>query len=611
MQVEDRFSYEVTDPGGKTDVTMLTIDVNGTNDNPNAVDNSNMVVELGDGPTEGPEFGPFSDDTAWGNVKANDSDDDDRNYQLRINGIAKGDLDDDVAANYDADDFDGIGGMPTTIAGDWGTLTIDRFGQYQYTLNQEATDPLDTGDVEHDTFTYRVIDDNGDFDLATLTFEVHGNNDAPVAVDDYVSEYMQVTNEFEAAEVDVTGAQQSISMDGISVTAYVDNDHKPWTNGDHRHPDLTTKTLNGYTGIGVNSDKDIDSGEVDLTNKGEDEYLVVSMDNPAESVTIELGALFANSSYDGGRTEYAQATAWGRNANNQLVKLGTVDVSGDSDGLVEFTMEGYDFDIERIVLQPVTNYAGKNGNNSDFVLVSVEASSHTGIDEGQAEPVIIKIADILANDYDVDALDTVSFAGLVANSENGGWAEVVGDEIWFHVDADTNMNNGATDFEYSVTDGDLTSTATVHLEVNPTNDAPTAETFAVETNEDNAISINVLAHAADVDLADNPDAGDILSIDSLGTPEHGSVEIVNGEVLYTPDADYNGPDSFTYTVTDGQGGSVTETVNVTVNPLNDAPIGIDDVGPGIFVTASDTPVDHYGWTAGNPCQCRFLGQEPG
>src|SRR5262249_56978732 len=47
---------------------------------------------------------------------------------------------------------------------------------------------------------------------------------------------------------------------------------------------------------------------------------------------------------------------------------------------------------------------------------------------------------------------------------------------------------------------------------------------------------------------------------------------VGGNVVFTPAADYNGAASFTYTVSDGNGGTSTATVNVTVNPVNDAPV---------------------------------------
>ena len=65
---------------------------------------------------------------------------------------------------------------------------------------------------------------------------------------------------------------------------------------------------------------------------------------------------------------------------------------------------------------------------------------------------------------------------------------------------------------------------------------------------------------------------------SVQAPTNGSVSLAGGNVTFTPTAGYSGPASFTYTVSDGHGGSDTATVNVTVNPAvippNDAPVAV-------------------------------------
>ena len=67
---------------------------------------------------------------------------------------------------------------------------------------------------------------------------------------------------------------------------------------------------------------------------------------------------------------------------------------------------------------------------------------------------------------------------------------------------------------------------------------------------------------------------------------NGTVTFAGGSVTYTPNGNFNGSDSFTYTVSDGNGGTDTATVNVTVNPVNDAPVAADDSA----TTDEDTPV---------------------
>src|SRR2546422_7412901 len=78
----------------------------------------------------------------------------------------------------------------------------------------------------------------------------------------------------------------------------------------------------------------------------------------------------------------------------------------------------------------------------------------------------------------------------------------------------------------------------------------------------------------------------MLAVGSVGTPAHGSAAMnPEGTITYTPALNYNGPDSFNYTISDGHGGTATATVDVTVTAVNDAPSAVDDAA----TTAEDTP----------------------
>jgi outer membrane protein OmpA-like peptidoglycan-associated protein len=94
------------------------------------------------------------------------------------------------------------------------------------------------------------------------------------------------------------------------------------------------------------------------------------------------------------------------------------------------------------------------------------------------------------------------------------------------------------------------------------------------------ITFNVLANDTDPD-------GDALSITSVTTPGKGTAVISSGKIVYTPSATScgGGTDSFTYTISDGRGGTSTATVAVTINntvpvvppPTNNAPVAVNDL----------------------------------
>jgi len=88
------------------------------------------------------------------------------------------------------------------------------------------------------------------------------------------------------------------------------------------------------------------------------------------------------------------------------------------------------------------------------------------------------------------------------------------------------------------------------------------------------VVINLLANDSDAD-------GDPLSIAALTVPSGGAVTDNNdGTVTYTPAANYNGSDVFSYTLGDGRGGTATGTVSVVVTPVADAPVALDDIVSG-------------------------------
>ncbi len=144
--------------------------------------------------------------------------------------------------------------------------------------------------------------------------------------------------------------------------------------------------------------------------------------------------------------------------------------------------------------------------------------------------------------------------------------------------------NGGDSFTFTVSDGNGgTATNTVVLVVSPVNDAPVANPGSNVTPEDTAVSGVVTS--SDVD-------GGAPAYSLLAGTTHGTVVVnASGAYTYTPALNYNGGDSFTFTVIDGNGGSATNTVTLTVTPVNDAPVAVNDAYTGQWNTLLSIPVN--------------------
>jgi subtilisin family serine protease len=100
----------------------------------------------------------------------------------------------------------------------------------------------------------------------------------------------------------------------------------------------------------------------------------------------------------------------------------------------------------------------------------------------------------------------------------------------------------------------------------PPNEIPAASNVSVTLDEDSGPKTFQL-------LGTDADTGDTLSYSLVSPPQHGTVSCTGaGLCTYTPEADYNGPDSFTYKVNDGKADSNIATASITVNPVDEPPV---------------------------------------
>jgi VCBS repeat-containing protein len=121
---------------------------------------------------------------------------------------------------------------------------------------------------------------------------------------------------------------------------------------------------------------------------------------------------------------------------------------------------------------------------------------------------------------------------------------------------------GTDSFVYRVSDGSLSDTATVTVNVGAVNDAPVAANATIATDEDTPV-------AGSLPQASDPD-GDAVSYARTTNPAHGSVSITaSGQYTYTPAPDYFGTDTFGFRISDAKGAGASYSASVTIAAVVD------------------------------------------
>lgn len=236
-----------------------------------------------------------------------------------------------------------------------------------------------------------------------------------------------------------------------------------------------------------------------------------------------------------------------------------------------------------------TPRAGFNGNSTFNYTISDGTTTAQGLVTATVAPDNAPVAaadtgsvdedgnttiNVLANDTDPDN-DTLT----VINNSNAGHGTLSRSGGVFTYTPTANYN-GPDTFTYTIADGHgKVATGTVTITVNAINDPPVAVTDTANGSEDTDILILVVPNDTDID-------GDTLSVSGNTTPAHGTIVLAGNQFTYTPAQNYFGFDAFDYTISDGHGGTATTTVNISLLPVNDSPVAVDDTA----TTAEDTPI---------------------
>lgn len=308
---------------------------------------------------------------------------------------------------------------------------------------------------------------------------------------------------------------------------------------------VVTKTIN----VTVNSVKDVLVGGLDSIVLEEDDSVLIDLTANVIDVDNNAIIIVITSPPSQGTLVENQDRTWQYNPNhnfngNDYFEYQILDGNGGS--IIKNV---------NIVVSPIND-----NPSSNLIFVSTNEDDNL-------------IIDVLSQAFDVD-FDPLTLN--IKNSPTNGFATIV-DVVATDLEGNlvstkkieykpNNNFNGFDSLVYEVSDGNGgVVDKTLNIEVKAVNDAFNASNIEVNTNEDNPILIDVLSEVINVDIEQ-------LSIIGVYGISSGLVNIIDDKILYTPDVNYNGIASFKYIVSDNYGETNVKTVNVVVNPVNDAPI---------------------------------------
>ena len=449
-----------------------------------------------------------------------------------------------------------------------------------------------------DFFTYTVSDGtlpDAGTDTGTVTVTVYDVNDAPVAVEDFA-----VTAVNTMVDIDVVGNDTDVEGNKLTVTA------------------LGTPS-DGEVGLAEDGTSITYIPDTDFV--GFDRIYYTVSDGYLTDVSIlEVVVAFAIDVEDAVGT-----VAFAENATHPVAIYTapgspTWNLFGDDSDHFTISSGGVlSFDPDALPGGP--DFEGPSDTDADNVYeITVSAQAQDCDEIGPAcdagtTSVTVAVVDLPAVnglpsiDYPENrtvAVDTYSATDADGNAITEWGLDQTGDYAAFSIDGDGVLSfisppnfetptGGANDdsnvYQVTVVATDSTGNTVepgrlaVTVTVGDANDAPAAVDDSVETNEDAAVDINVVGNDTDVDR-------DTLSVTGVGirtAPSSGIAALRSGStsaVTYTPNDNFNGRDSFTYTVSDGTL-TATGTVTVDVAAVNDAPVAAEDIA----VTAVNTTVD--------------------
>ena len=422
--------------------------------------------------------------------------------------------------------------LGTPVAGQYGTLTLNADGSYAYT--PDYTNPtvvaLRPQDSLPDVFTYEITDAEGQSSSTTLTVSVIG---VPAVVG--LSDGGVTATDGTVLEADIATGSNAVGMG---------------------------ETLSGsFFAVAPKGIEDLTIGATVLTLSD----LENSDTMPISPIVMSFGTLTVTG-FDGDTGEVFYT---------YTVDTASADTAGDEVDSIAVAVRDTDLDQGvgalsiAIVDDTPTAQADTGAASEDGVLVStgnVVADGGTGDTIG-ADDNAAPVTDVVAG------TNTATGAGGVGAAIAGTYGSLVLQSDGSYTYTLDNASGAVQSlsagevvndiFIYAIADGDGDqSEATLTIAVTGANDAPTAGDISLATDEDAAVGGVVVASDIDGD--------DLVTTLDTGATNGTVVVQTDGTFTYTPDADYNGTDSFLIEVADPHGGTATIAVTVTVAALDDA-----------------------------------------
>ena len=535
----DVFNYTVTS-GSQTDTALLTITVTGINDAPVAANDTGSVDE----------DATLTVSNGSGDLVENNDTDLDPDAVLTITEIRKGSSEGSGTA----------GTVGSSLTGTYGTITVNSDGSYTYVADQAAADALDARDTVTDSFNYTLSDGTAT-DTATITITITGVDDDITAVDD----------------TDAVDEDGSISR-GAGTSYDLDSDDEDPDEDDTTSSSTITAIRTGST-EGSGTAGSLGSGLTGtygtLTVNSDGSYSYVADQAAADDLDLNDTAI-----------DYFNYTVTSGSQTDTAVLA--ITVTGINDAPVAANDTG---SVDEDATLTVSNGSGdlveNNDTDPDDSASLVISAIRVGSTEGSGTAGTIGSG--LTGTY-----------GTITVNANGSYTYVADQAAADALDAGDTVTDV---FNYTLSDGTVTDTATITITITGVDDDITAVDDTDAVNENATISRSVgdsqELDSDDVDLDDSStstitgirlgnteDSGTAGTIGSALTGTYGTLT-VNANGSYTYVADQTAADAldvgdtaidyFNYTVTSG---SQTDTavLAITVTGINDAPVAANDTG---------------------------------